>query len=63
MAYIKNIEAWCDSMSCQARAKVELFNTYNASKGKFCLRCGKVKVKLLNKQESEVRSALEHGVY
>lgn len=58
MAYLKEIQEWCQAPACQAKAKVEMFGTRNNSYGKFCLRCGKVKKKLLDKRESEVRVAL-----
>ena len=57
MAYLRNIEAWCDSMSCAARAKVELVGTQNQSYGRFCIRCGKVKLKELIQKEADFESA------
>lgn len=52
MAYIKQMER-PRCRTCGGRASVEVFNNRNSSCGTYCVRCGKAKVKELDRQEGQ----------
>ena len=41
----------CDERGCRSVASEEVFNTYNASQGKYCLRHAKARVAELKRGE------------
>ena len=44
--HLRSIEFKCSS--CGKRASYELFNTYNATSGYYCRRCGNIEVRKRN---------------
>lgn len=51
MAHLRDLGSKCQS--CNRVAVVELFNTVNASFGKFCLPCGQLAKKRLQAEEDK----------
>lgn len=50
MAYLRSIVTYCERCPGQ-RATVELVNNRNAVVGRFCARCGRVKLRELQERE------------
>jgi hypothetical protein len=54
MAYLKDIDLKCQGgFGCKSKASVELYNRFNGLFGRFCRRCGNVRLKAMQAQEEK----------
>ena len=60
-AYKRAIAATC--LWCSSLAQYEVFNTHNASMGKFCTSCADRSVQALNEAEARMRAERDGDGY
>ena len=60
-AYMRFREVTCQERFCNALGRYDVFNTYNASQGCFCLKHAQKKVKELNDADAAFSEAIRQA--